>query len=219
MSVAENIARIREGFGNHPVKLIAVTKSAQIPQIEEAFATGITEFGENRVQDALSRIEQLSSEIQQKVSWHFIGHLQTNKAKQVVGRFALIHSVDSVKLAAEISKSAQAKGLVQQILLQVKILPDPSKSGFSAEELKADFISISKLPNIEVCGLMTITPLEAERDEKIACFSGLRELRDELQMVSGIPLRELSMGMSDDWQQAVACGATMVRIGSAIFRQ
>jgi PLP dependent protein len=218
MSVAENITRIREGFGAQPVKLIAVTKSAQLSQIEEAFGSGVTEFGENRVQDAITRMEALEARMP-AARWHFIGHLQTNKAKLAVGRFALIQSVDSLKLAREISKSAQQKEIIQSILLQVKMLPDPSKSGFTPEELRREFAEIISLENIECHGLMTITPLAANTDDRHFCFNGLRELRDELSALHGTRLPELSMGMSEDWQDAVHCGATMVRIGSAIFRQ
>jgi pyridoxal phosphate enzyme (YggS family) len=222
MSVAENITRIRErirdDFGAQPVKLIAVTKYAQLSQIEEAFRTGVTEFGENRVQNALSKMETLEAKLPD-ARWHFIGHLQTNKVKQVIGRFALIQSVDSLRLAQEISKSASQKEIIQSVLLQVKVLPDPSKSGFTPEELRRDFATIISLANIECHGLMTITPLGANTDDRHFCFNGLRDLRDELIAVHGTKLPELSMGMSDDWQDAVQCGATMVRIGSAIFQQ
>jgi pyridoxal phosphate enzyme (YggS family) len=218
MSVAENITRIREGFGSQPVKLIAVTKHAQLSQIEEAFTSGVTEFGENRVQDALTRMEALEAKLPQ-ARWHFIGHLQTNKVKLAVGRFSLIQSVDSFKLAQEISKSAKQKEIIQSILLQVKMLPDPSKSGFTPEELRRDFAKIISLENIECHGLMTITPLDVDTTNRHFCFSGLRDLRDELVATHGMQLPELSMGMSDDWQDAVQCGATMVRIGSAIFQQ
>lgn len=219
MGVAENIALIRETVGCNPVELIAVTKAATPAQIEEAFNHGITTFGENRVQDAIAHMDALSPKTQAASNWHFIGHLQTNKAKLAVGRFALIHSVDSVRLAAEISKQAGQKGFVQPILLQVKILPDPSKSGFTPEELKRDLPSILALPNVECRGLMTITPLAASDTQKQECFEGLAKLRSELSAAFGVPLKELSMGMSDDWRQAVQCGATMVRIGRAIFKQ
>jgi len=219
MGVAENIALIRETVGSFPVELIAVTKAATSQQIEEAFNQGITTFGENRVQDAIARMDALPPQIRASSNWHFIGHLQTNKAKLAVGRFALIHSVDSFKLAAEISKQAAQKGLVQPILLQVKILTDPSKSGFTPQELRRDLPHILALPNIKCSGLMTISPLAANDNEKLACFAGLANLRGELSASFGVPFQELSMGMSDDWRQAVQCGATMVRIGRAIFKQ
>ncbi len=153
----------------------------------------------------------------EKASWHFIGHLQTNKVKQAVGKFSLIHSVDSLRLAQEISRMAQIKQITQPILLQVKLSADPSKSGFTPEELKAHLPEIIKLPNIECRGLMTITPKDASGEIRHKCFTGLKQLRDELEKEAGIKLTELSMGMSDDWQEALACGSTMLRIGYCYF--
>ena len=149
--------------------------------------------------------------------WHFIGHLQTNKAKQVVGNFELIHSVDSYHLAEQLSKAAGEKKTRQAILLQVKVVDDPNKYGFSPGELKEMFPLLNKLPHLEIKGLMTITPLAADREQKQACFNGLRNLKDELNQRYGVELRDLSMGMTDDWQEAISAGATMVRLGRAIF--
>jgi len=215
--VTENIARIREGFGSHPVKLIAVTKNARPKQIEEAFQTGVTEFGESRVQDALTKIDVMPTWLKEKASWHFIGHLQNNKVKQAVGTFAMIHSVDSLRLAQEISRVAQIKNIKQAILLQVKMAVDPNKFGFEPQELKNCFAEIIKLPGLECKGLMTITPADATGSIRQECFMGLKRLRDELAEQTGVYLPELSMGMSDDWQQALQCGSTMLRIGTAIF--
>jgi len=217
MSVAANLARINETLADRPVKLVAVTKQAELAQIEEAFALGVTEFGENRIQDALRKREQLSPSLVHGSRWHFIGHLQTNKVKQAVGTFCLIHSVDSLKLAKEISKEACSKGLVQPILLQVKITEDPAKSGFEADELKAQFAEINALDGLEVKGLMTITPLTEDVLTRRRSFSGLRRLRDELERDHDVKLEELSMGMTNDWQEAVDEGATIVRLGRAIF--
>ncbi len=215
--MTQNIALIREGLGPHSAKLIAVTKFATLNQIEEAFNTGVTEFGENRIKDALAKIETLPSHLVKEANWHFIGHLQSNKVKQAVGKFVLIHSVDSVALAAEISRLSGQKNLVQPILLQVKMATDPTKTGFEPEELKKDFATIVALPNIQCRGLMAITPLSFGPKERIFCFNGLRTLRDQLVQEYGVALPELSMGMSDDWREAVSCGATMLRIGTAIF--
>ena len=217
MSVTENITRIRERFGSHSVRLIAVTKNARNKQIEEAFNTGITEFGESRIQDALKKMDSMPPWLMEKASWHFIGHLQTNKVKQAIGKFSLIHSVDSLHLAQEISRVAQVKQMTQPILLQVKLAVDPNKSGFAPEELKAHFHEIINLPNIQCKGLMTITPKDALGSVRQACFLGLKQLRDEIEKETGFHLPELSMGMSDDWQEALACGSTMLRIGTAIF--
>lgn len=217
MSVTENIARIRERFSSHSVRLIAVTKNARNKQIEEAFNSGVTEFGESRVQDALKKMDVMPPWLMEKASWHFIGHLQTNKVKQAVGKFSLIHSVDSLRLAQEISRMSHAKQINQPILLQVKLAPDSSKSGFDPDELKVQFPEIIKLPNIECKGLMTITPKDATGELRQKCFLGLKQLRDELEKETGTSLPELSMGMSDDWQEALACGSTMLRVGTAIF--
>ncbi len=217
MSVTENITRIRERFSSHSVRLIAVTKNARNKQIEEAFNSGVTEFGESRVQDALKKMDSMPPWLMEKASWHFIGHLQTNKVKQAVGKFAMIHSVDSLRLAQEISRVSLARQINQPILLQVKLAPDESKSGFEPEQLKAHFSEIVKLPNIECRGLMTITPQNATGAVRQECFHGLKQLRDELEKETGVQLPELSMGMSDDWQEALSCGSTMLRIGTAIF--
>src|ERR1700733_8738001 len=172
MSVAENIARFRESVGALPVTLIAVTKNADSAQIQEAFSAGVTEFGENRLQDALARRKQLPPNVAQGSRWHFIGHLQTNKAKQVVGNFELIHSVDSFHLAQQLSKVAGEQKAKQAILLQVKIVDDPNKYGFSPEELRLMFAQLLQLPHLEIRGLMTITPFAADRATGKACFSG-----------------------------------------------
>jgi len=217
MSVADNLARIRETIGTQPVKLIAVTKNVGPEGIAEAFRCGVTEFGENRVQDALAKREQLPPSLGANLSWHLIGHLQTNKVKKVVGRFVLVHSVDSLHLAEEIAKEAQARSLVQPLLLQVKLVEDPNKSGFTPDDLRRHFPLVASLPAIEVRGLMTIAPLTESRQIRLQCFAGLRALRDELEQTHQVKLPELSMGMTQDWQEAIGCGATMVRLGRAIF--
>ncbi len=217
MTVAENIARIRGLIGATKVNLIAVTKNVGADQIEQAFNSGVTEYGENRVQDALIKQEEMPPSMADKIHWHFIGRLQSNKVKKVVGKFALIHSVDSIQLAEEVSREAQKRSVTQPILLQVKILDDPTKGGFSPEDLRTELGRILQLPNISVNGLMTIAPLSDDVSTQQQCFEGLRQLQDELQETSGVQLTELSMGMTDDWQEAIRCGATMLRIGRGIF--
>ncbi len=215
--MAANLARIRETIGAAPVTLIAVTKNVDSGSITEAFQSGVTEFGENRVSDALEKQEQVPPSVAQHIRWHFIGHLQTNKVKKVVGNFSLIHSVDSLHLAQEVSRQAQKRSLEQPILLQVKVLEDPGKSGFSPEQLRRDFAQLKDLPNLKLEGLMTIAPLTSDPIVWRQSFNGLRLLRDELEATHGITLRELSMGMTQDWQDAISCGSTMVRLGRAIF--
>lgn len=217
MSVADNLARIREVIGVQPVTLVAVTKRAKPDQIEEAWKNGVTEFGENRIQDADKRKQMLPTSVAVGANWHFIGHLQTNKVRKAVGSFALIHSVDSLRLAEEISSEAGKKNFVQPVLIQVKILQDDTKSGYTPHELRKEFAAILSLPSIKVEGLMTISPLSDDRAVWRKCFNGLRELRDELESTHEVRLKELSMGMSADWREAVDCGATMVRLGQAVF--
>ncbi len=217
MSVAANIAIIREVLGDKPVKLVAVTKNATASQVEEAYQAGVTEFGESKVQDAFKKWDQLSPSLVQNARWHFIGHLQTNKVKYAVGSFSLIHSVDSLRLAREISKVAVAREILQPILLQVKVLFDPAKSGFEPRELNEAFAELMNLPGLEIRGLMTILPLIDDADVWRRGFSELCSVRDSLSETHGVRLEELSMGMTDDWREAVECGSTMVRVGRAIF--
>jgi PLP dependent protein len=217
MSVAANLARIKETLGMAPVTLIAVTKTVGIASIEEAYASGVTEFAENRVQDALEKQQQVPPQMADKIHWHLIGHLQTNKVKKVIGKFDLIHSVDSWHLAQEISAQAQSRSTVQPVLLQVKVVEDPSKFGFQPDELRARFRELLALPGLRIDGFMTMAPLTDDRNVWRASFNGLHALRDELASQYGIALKELSMGMTQDWQEAVQCGATMIRLGRAVF--
>ncbi|MBX9685964.1 MAG: YggS family pyridoxal phosphate-dependent enzyme [Candidatus Obscuribacterales bacterium] len=217
MSVAANLTKIRGQLKDAPVTVIAVSKYVGLPEIKEAIAAGVTEFGESRIQDALKKQEELPAELQKNIRWHFIGHLQSNKAKKAVGRFALIHSVDSFHLAKELSEEAVKQGLEQAILLQVKILNDPAKSGFSPQILQEEFSKIHDLAGLKIEGLMTMTPLTDDKEIWRQCFSGLKQLKLELESTYHLCLPELSMGMSDDYLVAVTCGATLLRIGRAIF--
>ncbi len=215
--MAANLAQVREAIDEQTVRLIAVTKHASNEQIEEAFSLGVSEFGESRIQDALKKRQTLPPHVALNSNWHFIGHLQSNKVKQAVGNFALIHSVDSLKLAKEISHAANLNGSTQSILLQIKMVPDNSKSGFTPEQLRNSLAEILALPSIKVEGLMTISPLTDDVNIWHESFSGLSALRDQLRGEFAIPLKELSMGMSDDWREAIICGSTMIRLGRAIF--
>ena len=220
--MAANLAKVREELdaSSAKVTLIAVTKHATTAQMQEAFHSGVKDFGENKLQDALKRREELESAAPQTVgncNWHFIGHLQTNKVKQAVGKFALIHSVDSLKLAREVSRIAEQKGITQPILLQVKLLRDDNKSGFSQDELRSVLPEIIKLPCLKVEGLMTISPLTEDREIWKKSFAGLNSFRQELSNSFNLELKELSMGMSDDWRDAITYGSTMIRLGRAIF--
>ncbi|HEY9792581.1 MAG TPA: YggS family pyridoxal phosphate-dependent enzyme [Candidatus Obscuribacterales bacterium] len=215
--MASNLAGIREKLGSAPVTLVAVTKNVGLESMAEAFKYGVTEFGENRVQDALDKQQNMPPHMADKIRWHLIGHLQTNKVKKVVGRFNLIHSVDSLRLAEEISQEAEKRDIQQPVLIQVKVVADPTKSGFEPQQLRKEFSSLLQLKGISIQGLMTMAPQVQDTSTWHTCFCGLRDLRDELQNTYGITLNELSMGMTQDWQEAVNCGSTMIRLGRAIF--
>jgi pyridoxal phosphate enzyme (YggS family) len=189
------------------VTLIAVTKTIGIPAIEAAFNAGIRNFGENRVQEAQPKIEQLAS-LRPSLIWHMVGHLQTNKAKTAVDIFDIIHSVDSLRLAETLSQHSQSK---LPVLIEVNVSGEATKSGFLLPEADEAVKRIGRLPNIEVGGLMTIAPWGSDAEEVRPIFRRLRQLGDALG------LRHLSMGMTDDFEVAIEEGATLVRIGRAIF--
>ncbi len=189
--------------------VVAVSKGRSPKQIMELYERGCRDFGENRVAEALEKMEQLPQEIQ----WHFIGKLQRSKVSKIIGRFALIHSVDSLELAEKIAESSSVAGKVTSILLQVNTSEEASKSGFSVEECKALFSTLDQLEGIKIQGLMTIAPLTEERERIIRCFQDLRKLQGELQR--RLPL--MSMGMSQDYDIALEEGANLLRIGSALF--
>ncbi len=217
--VRDRIASAATAAGRDPgsIRLIAVSKYQPAASIQQAIAAGQTVFGENTVQEALSRQAQMADP---GTEWHFIGHLQTNKAKHIAGSFTWLHTLDSIKLARKLSASAVAATDRLKLLLQVNISKDPDKFGllpdavypFVEEFLEAD------LPGVCLRGLMTIGRREATAAERMGDFSGLHALRDACAGQFGAEhFRELSMGMSDDFEMAIRAGATMVRVGSAIF--
>ena len=195
------------------VRLIAVSKTQPNEAIIEAFKNGIIDFGENKAQE----LKRKASEIQENIIWHFIGHLQTNKVKDVVRAAEFIHSVDSIKLANEINKRAGKLNKRQKILLEINTSGEESKFGLKDEnEIFALAEFCSEASNLELVGLMTMAPFVS--DEKIlrSCFGSLRELKEKLNQ-KGFNITELSMGMTNDYEIAVEEGATMLRIGTAIF--
>ena len=220
MSIKENLIKIKEQIGNINVKIIAVTKYANQEQIFEAYNLGIRNFGESYLQDAIEKISRKSQYENPKdlINWHFIGRLQKNKVKQVVGKFYLIHSVDSLELAELINRVANGNGLVQDILLQVNISEEETKAGFSQEDLKDVFGNLIKLPNIRIKGLMTIAPKTDDKNLIKECFLSLSKLKEELNKNFMTDVKELSMGMTGDYKTAVKCGATMLRIGKGLFQ-
>jgi len=197
----------RAGRSPSEITVVAVTKQVEPWAIEAALKAGISHFGENRVQEAVSKVHLLSN-TEPKPLWHMVGHLQTNKVRTATEIFDIIHSVDSLRLAEAISRRASK---AMPILLQVNVSGEGTKSGFSVAELLLAAEEIARLPRLEVRGLMTIAPMVDDPEVVRTVFRKLRQLRDALG------LEHLSMGMSDDFEVAVEEGATMVRIGRAIF--
>jgi pyridoxal phosphate enzyme (YggS family) len=200
-------AAARAGRSPDDVTLIAVSKAIEPECIEAALAAGQTLYGESKIQEARAKIPLISG----RARWHLVGHLQTNKARDAAALFELIHSVDSLKLAVELDRWAERAGKTQAILLEVNVSGEASKFGLKPEDLESTVVEINKLSRLEVQGLMTIAPFAEDAGRARPYFRRLRELRDTLG------LRELSMGMTHDFQVAIEEGATMVRIGTAIF--
>ncbi|MEE9496719.1 MAG: YggS family pyridoxal phosphate-dependent enzyme [Desulfobacterales bacterium] len=198
------------------VRLVAVSKTIAAEIVKDAIDAGVTILGENYVQEARDKFKAL---VQYPVSWHFIGHLQSNKAKYAVRIFDLIHSVDSFKLARELGKQAAKVDKIQQILVQVNISAEDTKSGISTDEAPRLIAEISQLKNLAVKGLMTMPPYFYQPEKVQPFFAALRELRDQIKEQSppNVSLDELSMGMTGDFEVAIKEGATLVRIGTAIF--
>ena len=209
-TVQQRIAAAAQAAGRpaDDVRLIAVSKTFPVERIREIAAAGQRLFGENKVQEALAKQDELDN-----IEWHLIGPLQRNKARQVVGRFALLHGVDSIRLVDELQRRAANADLRQPILLQVRLGGEETKSGVDAEELSTLVDHVLDCPALELRGLMTIP----SREEPQRWFAQLRELAEKERTRSGLALPELSMGMSGDYELAIAEGATLVRVGRAIF--
>ena len=214
--LADNLDRIRAriatacqqaGRDVGDVLLLGVTKTVLPEAVDAAVAAGLTTFGENKIQEAKAKIPEVSN----RARWHFIGHLQSNKAREAVALFDLIQSVDSVKLAGELNQWAERAGKTQPILLEVNVASEASKHGLRPEDVAAAVTEINRLAHLEVRGLMTIPPYAVDPEQARPFFRQLRTLRDQLR------LPELSMGMSHDFTVAIEEGATIVRIGAAIF--
>jgi pyridoxal phosphate enzyme (YggS family) len=205
------------------VRLVAVSKTFPIESVAAAFAAGQRDFGENRVQEALPKIEQALQKIErsadQSIRWHLLGHLQTNKARKAASAFAVIHSVDSVELIHRIDQAAAETHHTPEMLIQVDLAGEATKFGVPPAEVPRLFEAAAACRAARVVGLMTLPPAPETPEDSRRWFRQLRELRDSWQ-ASGVPasmLQELSMGMSGDFEVAIAEGATMVRIGTAIF--
>jgi hypothetical protein len=223
-TIAENLREVKERIaqaaaraGRKPdeIKLIAVSKNFSVEDIKEAVAAGVTALGENRVQEAREKIDQLGN----IAEWHLIGHLQTNKVKYIINRLYWVHSLDRISLAEEISKRAAAAGLTINVLVQVNIAEEESKFGLKKEEVEGFIRKVSQMQGFKVRGLMTIAPFVENPEEVRPVFRELKNLFDNLKalQIPNVDLEYLSMGMSGDFEVAVEEGANMVRIGTAIF--
>ena len=225
MSIAENVARIRAELtkaaiaaGRNPneIKLCAATKMNDATAVRQAIRAGVDCCGENRVQELTAKLAENAYE---GAPVHFIGHLQTNKVKQVVGKVDLIQSVDSERLLREINKEAAKQGIIQDILLEVNIGEEASKSGFRAEDIPAVMEKIGEYSNVCMKGLMAIPPISQKDAENLKFFQKMFQLYVDIQnkINDNVKVDCLSMGMSGDYQDAIACGSTMIRVGTAIF--
>lgn len=217
-SIAERIkiAATSAGRRAESIRLVAVSKTVAADRVRAAVATGITILGENYIQEAQGKIDALQD---LAVSWHFIGHLQSNKAKYAVRLFDLIHSVDSIKLASELDRQAHKNDKIQKVLIQVNTGKEASKSGVYEEEALALVREAGQMDNLAVKGLMTLPPFFNAPEKVRPYFQALRELRDRIRSESlpGVSMDDLSMGMTGDFETAIQEGATFVRIGTAIF--
>jgi len=223
-AVAENLSRVREqiaeaaaksGRSADDVELVTITKTHPAEKVREAIEAGQTLFGESRVQEARAKIPELPSNIY----WHFVGHLQKNKIRHALPLFEMIHSVDSLTLAQEVNRIADEEGLHGRVLFEVNVAGEGSKFGFAPDKLREQMEELLALPRLTILGLMTIPPMAEEAEASRKYFVQLRQLRDRLQTEFRVDLAQLSMGMTQDFPIAVEEGATLVRVGTAIFGQ
>ena len=210
-----NAACIRAGRRPEEVTLIAVSKTKPVPMLEEAYAAGTRDFGENKVQEILAK----KPELPQDIRWHMIGHLQRNKVSQVIGNAVMIHSVDSLRLARQIEAEAAKKKVDVDILLEVNVAREESKYGFMLEEVEDAVMAIKDFPHVHIKGLMTIAPFVDNPEENRGIFKKLFEFAVDIggKNIDNVTMSVLSMGMTGDYEVAIEEGATMVRVGTGIF--
>jgi PLP dependent protein len=222
LSIAENLERVRKqiahaaakaGRAIDEIELVAITKTHPAEKVREAIEAGQTLFGESRVQEARAKIPELPS----NVRWHFVGHLQKNKIRHALPLFELFHGVDSLALAQEINRVAADEGMHPRVLLEVNVAGEGSKFGFSPDKLREQMEELLALPRLSILGLMCIPPIAEEAEASRKYFVQLGELRDRLKIEFRVDLAQLSMGMTQDYPVAVEEGATLVRVGTAIF--
>lgn len=205
----------RAGRKTDDVTLIAVSKTKPVEMLQEIYDCGCRDFGENKVQEIMDKYEKLPNDIR----WHMIGHLQTNKVKYIVDKVYMIHSVDSIKLAKEISKEAVKKNVTVKVLLEVNVAKEETKFGLLTEEVPDFYKEVIDLPGLKVCGLMTIAPYVENSEENRQHFVNLKQLMVDIESekTDNISVGELSMGMTGDYEVAIEEGATYVRVGTGIF--
>jgi pyridoxal phosphate enzyme (YggS family) len=222
VSIAETLERVRDriaeaaanaGRAVNDVELVAITKTHPAEKVREAVEAGHTLFGESKVQEARAKIPELPSNLR----WHFVGHLQKNKIRHALPLFELFHGVDSVALAREINRIAVEDGMHPRVLLEVNVASEGSKFGFKIENLRAEMESLLELPRLSIEGFMCLPPLVEEPEASRKYFVQLRDVRDSLEKEFDVKLAHLSMGMTQDFWIAVEEGATLVRVGTAIF--
>jgi pyridoxal phosphate enzyme (YggS family) len=220
--IAENLERVRSqiadaakksGRAFNDIELVAISKTHEAEKVRAAFDAGQPLFGESRVQEARAKIPLLPS----AARWHFVGRLQKNKVRHALPLFELFHSVDSIELAREMNRIAGEEGLHSRVLLEVNVAGEGSKIGFAPDSLRTEMDALLELPRLTIEGLMTIPPLAPEAETSRQYFSALRDLRDELAAQFQVGFPQLSMGMSGDFPVAIEEGATLVRVGTAIF--
>ncbi len=217
-TIRKNLLQIQEEIAPYRPNIIAVTKYFDENAIIQAYNAGLRDFGESRVIEASEKIRKLPQEIKENSTFHLIGHLQTNKVKKAIEVFDYIHSVDSVKLAEKISDEAGKIGKVQKILIEINNAGEEQKFGFSKEEIFENFGKIINLKNLEITGVMNMAPLGADEDELTKLFSEVRSIRDTLEEKFNCKLKDISMGMSQDYKIAAREGSTILRIGRKLFK-
>lgn len=224
MSFAENLARVREriaaaaersGRSESEITIVAVTKTFGPERVEEAIRGGIRDVGENRVQEFLEKADRVPLDCR----WHLVGHLQTNKVNKAIGRFAMIHSVDSIKIAQKLSRAGEERGIATDVLIEINTSGERSKHGFDPGEAVDAFGLLLGLPALAVRGLMTVGPWIEDESVVASAFGRLRGLKEEMEGAApdGHALEHLSMGMSDDFELAIREGSTMIRLGRILF--
>lgn len=215
MTIKENIKSIENDLKNYDAMLLAVTKTHGVDKIKEVYDYGLRDFGENKVQELLEKVDLLNDDI----NWHLIGHLQSNKVNKIVGKVKLIHSVDSLKILKKINNRAKSLGIIQDCLIQVNVSKEESKSGIYVEEIEEFIEEAKNLDSIHIKGLMTMAPDTDDEDVIRDCFRTLKKIFDKLSNLSynNIDMIYLSMGMTNDYKIALEEGSNIIRLGSKIF--